>query len=222
MIVRKSKIRYKRVVIFLIILLVFVLIFLKIFSLNISNIYISGNSYLSDQDIIEMAKLENYPSAIMTFSNVIKNNIISNSYVESVSVKKKNITEVYITVVENRPLFYDDINHRTVLKNGEYTSDLFNIPILTSNISGSIYDDFLKKFALINLDVFNVISEVSYDPNDVDKELFLFTMNDGNYIYVNLDKFENVNRYFEMVVKFDNHKGILYLDSGEYFKILDN
>lgn len=221
MIVKKSRIRYKRVVIFLIILLVFVLIFFKVFSLNISNIYISGNSYLSDQDIIEMAKLEDYPNAIITFSSIIKSNIISNSYVENVSVKKKNITEVYITVLENRPLFYDDVNHRTVLKNGEYTNDLFNIPILTSNISGSIYDEFLEKFSLINLDVFNIISEVSYDPNDVDKELFLFTMNDGNYVYVNLNKFESVNKYFEMVVKFDNHKGILYLDSGEYFKILD-
>ena len=47
-------------------------------------------------------------------------------------------------------------------------------------------------------------------------------MNDGNYVYINLDKFESINRYSEMVTMFDNHKGILYLDSGEYFKILDN
>ena len=75
---------------------------------------------------------------------------------------------------------------------------------------------------MINYDVFNNISEIEYTPNSVDSKLFLFTMNDGNYIYVNLDRFESVNKYFDMIVNFNNHKGILYLDSGEYFKILEN
>lgn len=33
-------------------------------NIKISNIYISGNNYLSDQEIIEIAKIENYPSTL--------------------------------------------------------------------------------------------------------------------------------------------------------------
>lgn len=222
MTVKKCRIRYKRLIVFLLILLVIGLIVFKIFSLKITNIYISGNDYLSDQEIIEIAKIDDYPSAIMTFSSAIEHNIISNSYIKSVDVYKKHLTGVYITVKENKPLFYDDINHRTILEDGSYVNKVFNVPILMSNVNNEIYDEFLEKFSLINSDVFSVISEVSYVPNDVDSELFLFTMNDGNYIYVNLDKFDSVNKYFGMISKFNNHKGILYLDSGEYFKILDN
>ena len=80
----------------------------------------------------------------------------------------------------------------------------------------------MSQLSKIDINVFDIISEIQYVPNSVDNKLFLFTMNDGNYIYVNLEKFESVNKYFDMVVNFNNHKGILYLDSGEYFKILDN
>ena len=80
----------------------------------------------------------------------------------------------------------------------------------------------LSYLSKIDYSVYNCISEIEYSPNSVDNKLFLFTMNDGNYIYVNLDRFESVNKYFDMITNFNNHKGILYLDSGEYFKILDN
>jgi hypothetical protein len=47
-------------------------------------------------------------------------------------------------------------------------------------------------------------------------------MNDGNYIYTNLSKskqseiynFELLNLYNDIYPSFDNHIGILYLDSG--------
>ena len=45
-------------------------------------------------------------------------------------------------------------------------------------------------------------------------------MNDGNYVYLTLDRFNNVNSYIDIIKKFGSKKGILYLDSGEYFKVL--
>lgn len=218
---KKFKIRYKRLIVFLLILIVIILVVFKLFSLRITNIYVAGNNYLSDQDIIEIAGVENYPGAVMTFSKTVESKVNASAYVSSVNVKKK-FTRLYIDITENRPLVYDEVNKRTVLMDGSFVSDNFNIPSLVTGIDSLVYENFLKCFSLIDADVFNNISEVSYVPNDVDKELFLFTMNDGNYIYVSLDRFDSVNKYFDMVVKFNNHKGILYLDSGEYFKILDN
>ena len=216
------KIRYKRLIILLVILvLIFICVF-KLFNLRITNIFIDGNIYLSDQDVIESAHLSNYPRAIFTFSNSIKSDITKSQFIKSADVHKKWFTRVYISIVENRPLLYDQVSGKTILSDGTSVDDKFNVPVLVNCVDGSIYDLFLEQFSLINMDVFNSISEVEYTPNSVDDKLFLISMNDGNYISVNLDKFLSINKYFEMVVNFNNHKGILYLDSGEYFKILEN
>ena len=219
---KKFKIRYKRLFLFLIILSVVALLSLYFINLRITNIYVSGNYYLSDQDVIEISKIQDYPRTFFNNSFDIKRRLASSNYIESAKIKKKFLTQVYIEVVENRPLFYSDLKKKVVLKDGSLVDDYFNVPILTTDVSDEIYDVFLKKLSLIDLSVFDNISEISYVPRDVDNELFLFTMNDGNYISVNLNRFDSINRYFDMVTKFNNHKGILYLDSGEYFKILEN
>ena len=216
------KIRYKRLLLFLLFVLIVLFLTLKVLSLRISNIYISGNVYLSEQEIIEYGKLSNYPRSVLTYSKVVESNIKKNDYIKDVKVSKKWFTKIYITVTENRPLFYDQVSNKTVLMDGKTVYSKFNVPSLVNSVDGSVYQTFLTQLALINLDVFNNISEIEYSPNSVDNKLFLFSMNDGNYIYVNLDKFDSINKYFDMVVNFNNHKGILYLDSGEYFKILEN
>lgn len=219
---KKFKIRYKRLFLFLIILIIIALVILYFINLRITNIYVSGNYYLSDQDIIELSKIQNYPRTIFNSSFDIKKRLKTNNYIENAKVSKKFLTQIYIEVIENRPLFYSDLKKKTVLLDGTLVDDYFNVPILTNDVSKDIYNEFIKKLSFIDMPVFNNISEISYTPRDVDKELFLFSMNDGNYISVNLNRFDSINRYFDMVTKFNNHKGILYLDSGEYFKILDN
>ena len=216
------RIRYKRLVLFLLIVFILVLISFKFLTLKITNIHVDGNIYFSDQEIIELAKLSNYPSSFFTFSKRVEYNLEKNQLIEKAHVNKKGFTKVYIEVIENRPIFYDQVNNKTILKDGSSVDEKYNVPSLSNVVSKDVYGEFLSQFSKINYDVFNNISEIEYSPNSVDNRLFLFTMNDGNYIYVNLNKFESVNKYFDMIVNFNNHKGILYLDSGEYFKILEN
>ena len=49
-------------------------------------------------------------------------------------------------------------------------------------------------------------------------------MVDGNYVYLTLSKFKLINNYLEIMKdeKFEGKKGILYLDSGNHFQILDD
>ena len=74
---------------------------------------------------------------------------------------------------------------------------------------------------LIDRTIINRVSEIKYDPNSVDEERFLFTMNDGNYVYLTLTSFKKINNYVDILKNFENQKGILYLDSGEYFQVLE-
>ena len=47
-------------------------------------------------------------------------------------------------------------------------------------------------------------------------------MDDGNYVYLTLSKLSSVNNYVSIIKNFESKKGILFLDSGEYFQILEN
>ena len=69
----------------------------------------------------------------------------------------------------------------------------------------------------IDEDIMPIISEIKYDKNDVDDERFLFSMNDGNYVYITLSKMRKINNYGKIVESIKDQKGILYLDYGNYF-----
>ena len=44
-------------------------------------------------------------------------------------------------------------------------------------------------------------------------------MSDGNYVYITLEKIDAINSYVDIIKTFDGKKGVLYLDSGEYFEV---
>ena len=216
---QKKKINIKRVIIVFVILFVIPFSIYKIYKTNIKNIFISGNSYLSDQEIIDIAKLENYPNSIKNSSNTIKKRLEKNRYIYSAEVRKENLfKEVYIKIQENYPLFYYQVENKTVLYNGKYDDNISAACTIINKIPDTIYDDFVDKMKNININILNRISQIEYKPNSVDEERFLLFMNDGNYVYLTLKKFDNINKYVDMIKSFDNKKGILHLDSGEYFK----
>lgn len=219
---KKRKINKKRVIIFLIIFLLLILFIYKIFNTNITNIYISGNEYLTDQEIIDIAILKDYPNSISNMSYTIKNRLEENKFILSSKVYKRGlINKVYIKVIENYPLFYYSSENKTVLYNGDKIDEKFSTINVINKIPNTVYDKFLKKIQSVDKDILNRISEIEYKPNDVDKERFFLLMNDGNYVYLTINKFLTINRYLDIIKSFDNKKGILYLDSGEYFEIFD-
>ena len=43
-------------------------------------------------------------------------------------------------------------------------------------------------------------------------------MNDGNYVYITLDKLTTINKYLDIIKYIDtDEKGVIKLDSGQYF-----
>ena len=216
---KKVKIRYKNVLFFVVIIIAISFLTYKIIKMPISNIYISGNSILTDEEIIRIAKIENYPSTISNLSSDIKKRLEDSPKINSAKVTKKNLSKVYIEVVENRPLFYNSNTNKVVmLDKTEQESDEIT-PYLLNYIPDTIYDKFIDAMANVNTEVLKRISEIEYNPNEVDKERFYLTMNDGNKVYLTLSTYDKINNYISMIKQFNNKKGTLYLDSGEYFKV---
>lgn len=218
-----KKRRLKKTGILLIILLILILGYgiYYVYDIKITNIYITGSTILNDQEIIEISGLENYPNSLKNNTKKITEKLNKNPYIISSKVTKKNLfREVYIEIEENKPLFY--YQNKVILKDGEKVDDKFDIPVVVNEINEEVYDEFIDCMDHVDDDILIKISEIKYDPNDIDKKRFYLTMNDGNYVYVTLNKIEKINNYINIVKTFNEKKGILYLDSGEFFEIFEN
>ena len=219
---RKKRIKIKGLIkLILFLALVGVLYFLyNLCDTSIKNIYISGNNYLSDQDIIEIAKLDNYPDFYTTSSNSIEKNIKKNSFIKDVKVKKRLFQKLSIEIEEKKALFIYDNKIYFDDKSSSNNDLSINLPILINYTPDVKFDSLIKKMTKIDFEVLEKVSEIKYDPNEYDEDRFLLYMNDTNLVYVTLTKFEYLNKYNDAVTKFEGKKGILYLDSGNYFEIL--
>lgn len=218
---KKLRIRYGRILICFLFLLLIIYLVISLTKIPIKNIYIYNNSLLSDQEIIDLAGIKDYPSIFSKTTKQIKKQLEKNMYIKKAIVRKKHFKEIHIKIEENYILFYNSSKGVTILKDNSEIDQILDGPYLVNYITDNIYDEFVKKMRLINRDIIDRISEIKYDPNSVDNERFLFTMNDGNYVYLTLMYFSKINNYVDILKNFENKKGILYLDSGEYFKVLE-
>ena len=212
------KIRYDRIIKCLIFLLFFVFAIMYILNVRVKNIYIVGNKYVKDQEIIELAGISDYRKMIEINSLTIKSRLAEENIISKVNVEKKN-TSLILTIEEAKPLYYDNSERATILENGKKINKKYNVPIVVNYIPDTILEKFRAALAKVDDDNLPKISEIRYDPN-IDDERFLLTMTDGNYVYINIKKFELINNYLTIISNFKDKKGILYLDSGSHFEVL--
>lgn len=213
--------KFKFVKFLVVILILYIILFLgyKLFTAKIKNIFILNNNYLIDQEVIDESGLRNYPSFLLTTKYKIKKNLLKNSLIKEAKIKKKLWGIIYIEISEYEPLFiYQD---KVILDNGtKIDNNDYILPILINDVNEEILTKFINKYKDIDKEIKMQISEIEYLPNDIDKERFLFTMNDGNYVYITIYKTLAINEYNKILPNLEGKKGILYLDSGNYFEIL--
>ena len=220
-VVVKRRIKVVNVLIVLIVLYVIGLYAYKLVVAPINNIYISNNKYLIDQEVIDISGIRNYPSFILTTKYQIKKNLLKNDIIEKVKIKKGLDRSITIDITETTPLFiYKD---KVILSNNtEINNNNYELPIIKNALTNEIMNKLIDKYQDVNDEIRLMISEIEYVPNDIDKERFLLTMNDGNYVYITLYKTISINEYIKIISnkEIENKKGILYLDSGNYFEVL--
>ena len=220
---KKKKNKKKRVFKFFFILIFIGFVFIYLFTLPIKNIYITGNNILSEQEIIELANIENYPRLFANSATSIENKIKISPFIEDVKVSKNLLGAIYIEVFEYNILLKDETDNQVYLSNAEKITldfDYLGVPSLINYVEPDILKEFLKKLNTIEKEVLSKISEIEYTPNEYDKDLFLFYMNDGNYVYITTTRLSNINKYESVLEQLEGKKGILYLDSGNHFSII--
>ncbi len=221
---KRKKIKVFAVLIALLLLSAVIYIGYILLDMPIRNIVIKGTTILKDQDIIEKVGIEDYPSFLRTSTNKIKKTLEKDPYVETLTVKKLIFNKLVIEIKENKVLYVDSKTNTQVLSNGvsiEKDDNSLGCAILINEIDKSVKKQFIKKMNKIDKDILRKVSEIKYEPTTLDTGRFLFTMSDGNYVYLTLTKFENINYYEDVLPQLEGKKGILYLDSGNHFKIME-
>lgn len=218
-----KKHRIKFLSIFILLLIVFLVYFLVkgILSFKIQNIYIHDTTFLNDEYILELAKIEDYPSYVKSLSWVLEKRLEESPYIKNAEVKKSFLGVVDIYIEESSILYYKEYDKKYVLDTGEEVDTIvYNFsPIRVINyIPDLVYERFYTKFLEFDSDILDKISEIKYDPSEYDDSRFLFYMIDGNYVYMTISKFESINYYNEIYPTLNGKKGTLYLDSGNHFQ----
>lgn len=215
---KKRVFKVKNIIILLSIILGIAFLIYYALILPVKNIYISGNEFVSDNEIMTLSTLDKYPSFLLTKSSDIKKKIEKNPYIQSVKVKKKLGNIIELKIQEKMPICL--IGEQVLLENGSTLNNTYNlsdIPTLTNDIEDKkTKEKFAKRFATVDRNILRQISEIEYQPVEVDKERFLLYMNDGNLVYISLTKISNLNKYNQIKDKLENHLATIYLDSGNY------
>ena len=221
--VKRKKLRVGRFLIFLLLVAGVLFLTSKFLDNRIKNIVVNGNDVLSEKEIVEISGLSNYPSFFKTTTFTIKKRLMKNPIIKKVKVRKRFYNKIEIDIVEKKLLYLDEQENRVVLedKTKIANNNSYSVPILVNYIPNTKYNQFIKKLNKIHVDVLKKVSEITYSPTELDDGRFLLSMTDSNYVYLTLTKFEHLNYYDDMLPKFNGRKGILYLDSGNTFKIME-
>lgn len=220
--VKKRKLKIGRILLCLLVFLLIGVSFHFVRKLPIKNIYIIGNNIVPESEILDLSGVKNYPSFIDTNISKIMNNIMSNEYINNVKVEKKLWGKIYVYIEEKKILCI--YNNKILLDDSSLVDNNYNVygyPTLISDIT-NIFDKFVDKFSKVNIETLFQISEIEYTPNEVDNERFSLMMDDGNLVYITLNRITKINKYNSIYSSMNGKKGIIYLDSGDYVEIKDN
>lgn len=216
---KKRKLRVGRLFLLLLILVVISFALFNIQDIKTRSIIITGNNILSDQDIIEISGLENYPSFITTLTFNVKKRLLENKYIKSAKVYKGILS--FKIIIEEEKILYVDYKTNDKVTINSIISDNKNVcvPYLINDVPNDKKNYFLKAMSKINSNILCQMSEIKYDPNEIDEDRYFVYMNDGNIVYLTVNKFNKINKYNTILENVGKQNGILYLDYGDYFEL---
>ena len=219
---KKKVFKVKNVIILLLVLLTIIGLSYYTLTMPIKNIYIKNNNIISDDEILTISSLYEYPSFLLTRKTKIEKELKTHPYIKKVTVKKKFKNILEITIDEYQPIALTK-EEKVILENGKFLENdyqLNDIPTLINTIDNEkIFQEFTTKFGQINENILRQISQIEYSPVAVDEERFLLYMNDSNLVYITLTKINKLNKYDRIKDKLEGKIGIIYLDSGNYVEV---
>lgn len=223
----KKKVKKKGFIVIILTLYLIIMTFYYAYMMPVKNIIVKDNNIVSDNEIINLANINNNTKLFFMNTNKVIRDIKSNPIVNDVKIKRWFNGDVTIIIKENKILFYNVLKKVYVLSNGVESENvnINGIPNLINYVPDDIYKGLINKMSEIDSNIISYISEIEYSPlqildkdkNEnitVDDERFLLRMNDKNHVYINLPNFEKLSKYEEYYAEIgEDKKGTFLLDS---------
>lgn len=217
----KRKLNLYKVLIFILFLCAIVYGIYYLLNVKIENVIIEGSSYYSDSEILSEIDYEVYPKLYKINKRRIKKELLDLDLIKSVKVKLDSLKSLRIIIEDNKILYQRKSDGLYLLENGnEFSSnDIKNVALLVNYYPNTLNEKALSSFSKLSKEVLSKISMIEYSPTKADEERFLLYMFDGNLVYINLNRMDKLNKYTEIINEVGTKKGILNLDSGNYFEV---
>ena len=102
--VKKKRIRILPCIILLLVLCFLYIIISFLYNIPVKNIFVYGNNILNDQEIIDIAELDDYPKYYSFTKRKLVKKLEQNPYIEEVTIKRSFFHVIKIYVKEYRHL----------------------------------------------------------------------------------------------------------------------
>lgn len=216
---KKRRLRVGRLILLLLIIGAISFSCYKFIDVPIRSIEVTGNEILSDSEIIKAASLDKDPSFFSVISMLVKNKLKENPYIKDAKVSK-GFLSVKIKVKEKKVLYIKkDTGEKVMIDSVSKDEKEVCAPFLTNEVPVKKQSRFIRAMNKLNKSIICQMSEIKYDPNDIDSDRYYVYMNDGNSVYLTVNKFNKLNKYNTILENIGKQNGTLYLDYGDYFEV---
>lgn len=229
---RRRKKANRRLVFYLSIffLLICIIIYLQSPLSNIKSIEVTGNIYLSDEEVIQESHLSTDTNIWAVNLQKIEQQISKHPLVQNVVVNKKLPWTIEISLTEHAKVGYfkEDNDFYPILGNGAILSSVSQLngdaPLLIDFKDDEYLIRMTKELNKLPKTILNLISEVHWKPvKENQNKIYLF-MNDGYIVDGTIRNFaEKMQIYPSIVSQLDpDSKGIIHIGVGAYFEQFNN
>ncbi len=196
----------------------------------IKHIEVSGNDLIEDEDIVKLSGLTTNSNIwVMNQQNII-DSLKDHPMIETVEVGRKLPQTVQLKIKEHNTVGYvkSDSEFHPVLENGMIitTSNLNNKgdgPLLNNFKDEQYLQRMASELSKVPSDIYNLISEISWEPTEKNKYKIQLFMSDGFIVDVTIRDFASkMSAYPSIVSQLDpNEKGIVHMGVGAYFEKIE-
>ena len=197
---------------------------------HVKHIEVNGNQVVSEKEIVELSGLSTKTNLWVINESDIRDALTEQPIIKDVEVKRKLPQTVQLNVTEHEVVGYvkNESKYHPVLEDGTTITSVHapykgDRPLLHNFHEEQYLQRISSELSQIPEHVFQLISEITWDPTDKNKYKITLYMNDGFIVHATLRDFANKMALYPSIASQlqPDEKGIIHMGVGTYFEKIE-
>lgn len=211
-------------------ILISIIVYLQSPLSHIKHIKVQGNQFLSTEEVIDLSELTTTTNIWTVDWTSAEKAIEQHQVIHSADVIRKLPWTVNIQLKEYGHIGYIKQNEKyyPILENGEIVqsinqSTIGDAPLLSNFTNEKYLSNMSKELHQLPDSIVDLISEISWQPTEKNKNKIILYMNDGYLVDGTIKEFsEKMKAYPSIVAQLEpGEEGIIHIGVGSYFEKTD-